>query len=224
MAGVATCVALAAAERTLRIAAVPGYEHSAPDHAPKPAKERTMSDNEPNETIADDLTTYSVDDEDQLQPEDTLVSDDVEDALDRGYSPNDRAGRQPPPARPPTRSRSRRRSTSGSSRRSPTRTRPTAPRQRERPRRGDASAATTPTRSMPRTTGSGTTRSATSAPAGSWPTTRAPTTTTEKEAWARDVGIDGAAASAEEAAMHIIDEIATSPRNDPRGPARSRDH
>ena len=31
-----------------------------------------MSDTEPNETIADDLTTYSVDDEDQLQPEDTL--------------------------------------------------------------------------------------------------------------------------------------------------------
>lgn len=30
---------------------------------------------------------YSVDDEDQLQPEDTLVGDDVEDELDRGYSP-----------------------------------------------------------------------------------------------------------------------------------------
>lgn len=30
---------------------------------------------------------YSVDDEDQLQPEDTLVGDDVEDELDRGNSP-----------------------------------------------------------------------------------------------------------------------------------------
>lgn len=30
---------------------------------------------------------YSVDDEDQLQPEDTLVGGDVEDELDRGYSP-----------------------------------------------------------------------------------------------------------------------------------------
>jgi hypothetical protein len=28
----------------------------------------------------------------------------------------------------------------------------------------------------------------------------------EGEAWARDVGVDGAAASAEEAAMHVIDE------------------
>lgn len=48
-----------------------------------------MSGTEPNENISDDLTTYSVDDEDQLQQEDTLVSDDVEDALDRGYSPAD---------------------------------------------------------------------------------------------------------------------------------------
>ena len=30
---------------------------------------------------------YSVDDEDQLQPEDTLADDDVDDTLDRGYSP-----------------------------------------------------------------------------------------------------------------------------------------
>jgi hypothetical protein len=30
-------------------------------------------------------------DEDQLQPEDTLVQEDVEDVLDRGYSPPDRA-------------------------------------------------------------------------------------------------------------------------------------
>ena len=30
---------------------------------------------------------YSIDDEDQLQPEDTLADPDVDDALDRGYSP-----------------------------------------------------------------------------------------------------------------------------------------
>ena len=33
----------------------------------------------------------------------------------------------------------------------------------------------------------------------------------EKQVWASDVGIDGAAASAEEAAMHIVDEIADEP-------------
>ena len=49
-----------------------------------------MSDLDPNENIDDDLTTYSVDDEDQLQPEDTLDDGDLEDVLDRGYSPNDR--------------------------------------------------------------------------------------------------------------------------------------
>jgi len=48
-----------------------------------------MSDIEPNENIDDDLTSYSVDDEDQLQPEDTLVDGDLDDVLDRGYSPSD---------------------------------------------------------------------------------------------------------------------------------------
>jgi hypothetical protein len=44
---------------------------------------------EQHENINDDLGEYSVDDEDQLQPEDTLVQDDVDDPLDRGYSPAD---------------------------------------------------------------------------------------------------------------------------------------
>jgi hypothetical protein len=48
-----------------------------------------MSDTQPNEDIQEGPTVYSVDDEDQLQPEDTLDQDDVEDALDRGYSPNE---------------------------------------------------------------------------------------------------------------------------------------
>ncbi len=40
--------------------------------------------------VTDDLGSYSVDAEDQLQPEDTLDQEDVEDVLDRGYSPPDR--------------------------------------------------------------------------------------------------------------------------------------
>ena len=44
-----------------------------------------MSDQ--HENISDDLGVYSVDAENQLQPEDTLIQDDVEDILDRGYSP-----------------------------------------------------------------------------------------------------------------------------------------
>ncbi len=45
-----------------------------------------MSSNVP-ESDAEHYEGYSIDDEDQLQPEDTLVGDDVEDELDRGYSP-----------------------------------------------------------------------------------------------------------------------------------------
>ncbi len=44
---------------------------------------------EQNDNISDDLGDYSVDAEDQLQPEDTLDQDDVEDVLDRGFSPPD---------------------------------------------------------------------------------------------------------------------------------------
>ncbi|MEO5609658.1 MAG: DUF5709 domain-containing protein [Ornithinibacter sp.] len=46
-----------------------------------------MSDQ--RENISDDLGDYSIDAEDQLQPEDTLDQDDVEDVLDRGFSPPD---------------------------------------------------------------------------------------------------------------------------------------
>ena len=49
-----------------------------------------MSGTEPNESISDDLTTYSVDDEDQLQPEDTLVDRGADDVLDEGYTPPER--------------------------------------------------------------------------------------------------------------------------------------
>lgn len=48
-----------------------------------------MSDTWPNENIDEGPTTYSIDDEDQLQPDDTLIQEDVDDPLDRGYSPNE---------------------------------------------------------------------------------------------------------------------------------------
>ena len=47
------------------------------------------SGTEPNENIDDDLTSYSVDDEDQPGNLEDLGDDDVEDPLDRGYSPNE---------------------------------------------------------------------------------------------------------------------------------------
>lgn len=48
----------------------------------------TTDDREPDPTSdAESYGDYSVDDEDQLQPQDTLDDPDVEDALDRGYSP-----------------------------------------------------------------------------------------------------------------------------------------
>lgn len=47
-----------------------------------------MSDQPGRENIGDNLTTYSVDDEDQLQPEDTLEGGG--DPLDAGYEPADR--------------------------------------------------------------------------------------------------------------------------------------
>jgi hypothetical protein len=46
-----------------------------------------MSDTGPNENIDTDLTSYSVDDEDQPSNLEGLPDDDVEDELDRGYSP-----------------------------------------------------------------------------------------------------------------------------------------
>jgi hypothetical protein len=47
-----------------------------------------MSDQPGRETIEDDLSAYSVDDENQLQPEDTL--DGTGDPLDQGYQTPDR--------------------------------------------------------------------------------------------------------------------------------------
>ena len=48
-----------------------------------------MSDIDQNDSIEEDLTVYSTDESDQLQPEDTLEQEDVDDVLDRGYSPGE---------------------------------------------------------------------------------------------------------------------------------------
>ncbi|GAA3545211.1 DUF5709 domain-containing protein [Nocardioides daeguensis] len=52
-----------------------------------------MTTNDPTDETTPDpeqYDGYSVDDETQLQPEDTLLDDGVEDELDRGYSPPER--------------------------------------------------------------------------------------------------------------------------------------
>jgi hypothetical protein len=49
-----------------------------------------MSDESGRESYDNDLGSFSLDEEDQLQPEDTLIQDEVEDTLDRGYSPPER--------------------------------------------------------------------------------------------------------------------------------------
>jgi hypothetical protein len=49
-----------------------------------------MTERPPDDGTHETYDDYSVDDEDQLQPEDTLVDRGVEDTLDEGYSPPDR--------------------------------------------------------------------------------------------------------------------------------------
>src|SRR6476661_6388695 len=148
-----------------------------------------MSDTGPNENISDDLTTYSVDDEDQLQPEDTLEDGDLDDVLDRGYSPNDR------------------------------------------PMGVTAHGTTAYEESVDETIDERIRQevpdpdSAYGAPdnESGLDGDRAGRLVAddegahdddEKQAWASDVGVDGAGASAEEAAMHIVDEIADEPDED----------
>lgn len=69
---------------------VPPAEPSAPigtGYSPGMTSEDPTPDPQPDPESYGD---YSVDDEDQLQPSDTLDDPDVEDALDRGYSPPER--------------------------------------------------------------------------------------------------------------------------------------
>src|SRR6476619_871765 len=137
-----------------------------------------MSGIEPNENNEDDLTTYSVDDEDQLQPEDTLEDGDLDDVLDRGYSPNDRP--QGVNAHGTTAYEESIDETIDERIRQevPDPNSAYGAPDNESGLDDDRIGATTPTPSTPRTTGSVTTRSVTRAPGGWWPTTRVPTTTT----------------------------------------------
>lgn len=144
---------------------------------------------------------YSVDDEGQLQSQDTLDGDDVEDQLDRGYSPPerysvgqgygntpweqahdrpmaDRLAEEDPEPDPAEEAERRASADDGLSHESDT--------------RGSEVGDTRAGRLVDTGGGIG--------------------EDTEKDLIAEDVGIDGAAASAEEAAMHIIEEDEEQPQ------------
>ncbi|MFC5727644.1 MULTISPECIES: DUF5709 domain-containing protein [Nocardioides] len=138
---------------------------------------------------------YSVDDEGQLQSQDTLDGDDVEDQLDRGYSPPEKysAGQG-----------------YGNTPWEQSHDRPMADRLAEEDPEPD------PTEEDERRASADDGLSHESDTLGSEvgdaragrlvDTDGGLAEDTEKDLIARDVGIDGAAASAEEAAMHVIDE------------------
>ena len=142
---------------------------------------------EQQENTADDLGDYSLDDEDQLQPEDTLEQDDVDDVLDRGYSPP--TGAQGSLAHGVTAEEQHRDETIEERIHQevpdPASAYGAPDNESGLDDDGTASAATTRTASRPRTTGSATARSATRGPVGSWHPTRAPATTTRRTSSAR---------------------------------------
>lgn len=148
----------------------------------------------------DDPSDY----EDQLQPEDTLIQDGVDDVLDRGSHRRTRLRVPMPTVSPRPRRRSRRRSRTASSRRSPTRTPRTALRTTsgldEDPLGGDDPDAIDADEDWIGDAEIGDRRAgrlvAPDAGVGE---------DIDKDEIAQDVGIDGAGASAEEAAMHIIE-------------------
>ena len=158
-----------------------------------------MSDNEPNETIGDDLTTYSVDDEDQLQAEDTLEGDDLEDVLDRGYSPNDRP--QGVTAHGTTAYEESIDETIEE------RIRQEVP----DPNSAERVGGDDPDSIDAEDDGLGDNEVGDQRAGRLVADDEGAHDDDEKQAWASDVGIDGAGASAEEAAMHIVDEIADEP-------------
>ena len=123
--------------------------------------------------------------EDQLQPSDTLDDRGVDDVLDEGYSPPDR---EPGHLR--------------------------HPHEVDEPETLDERLAeeepdvwgSLDDEDAEETTPSRATRSATPA-AGAWsPRTQGSEDDGDSELWATDAGIDGAGASAEEAAMHVVDD------------------
>lgn len=138
---------------------------------------------------------YSIDEEDQLQPKDTLDGDGVEDELDRGYSPPERysAGQR-----------------YGNTPWEQAHDRPLADRLAEEEPEPDPVAEAE--RAASADDGLAHEADQAGSEVGDQRAGRLVDTgggqgeDTEKDLVAQDVGIDGAAASAEEAAMHVIDE------------------
>ena len=148
-----------------------------------------------------DLEDYSV-----QEPADSLTGEPGEpgdDPLDRGVAPPERwsaeirsgsdGGEQGVPRPAARRGRARHRP---------------RPRRRRCPK-----TATTTTRPTSTSTASCSTTARTPGRAGWWPRTRAPTPTTRTISSRRDVGIDGGAASAEEAAIHVVEDDDTDIRS-----------
>ncbi len=150
-----------------------------------------MTTPEPNDP--EQYADYSVDDETQLQPEDTLADNDVEDELDRGYSPPEKYSAAQRYGNTPWEQ---------------AHDRPLEERLAEEVPDPD------PVAEEERAEDDGLAHEAdeSGAEVGSEragrlvdPDQRSGEDV-EKDLVAEDVGIDGAAASAEEAAMHVIDE------------------
>jgi len=168
---------------------------------------------EPNENIEDDLTSYSVDDEDQPSNIEGLLDDDIDDPLDRGYSPNetergtnafgttayeqsldetiDQRILQEEPD--PDSAYGRPENESGL----------------DEPRVGGDD----PDSIDAEDDWLGDNEVGDERAGRLVADDEGAHEDAEKQVWASDVGIDGAAASAEEAAMHIVDEIADEPDN-----------
>ena len=170
-----------------------------------------MSQIEPNENIDDDLTSYSVDDEDQPSNLEGEEDPDVDDPLDRGYSPNDRPQGvnahgttayeesidetiderilQEEPA--PSSAYGRPRNESGLD--------------------DDRIGGDDPDSIDAEDDWLGDNEVGDARAGRLVADDEGAHDDDEKQAWASDVGVDGAGASAEEAAMHVVDEIADEP-------------
>lgn len=170
-----------------------------------------MSDIDQNDSIDEDLTVYSTDENDQLQPEDTLEQEDVDDVLDRGYSPNETE---------------RGTDAFGTTAYEESQNETIDQRiKQEVPDPNSAYGAPDNESGLDSERVGGDDPDAIDAE-DDWlgdnevgdarsgrlvADDEGAHEDSEKQVWASDVGVDGAAASAEEAAMHTVDEIAASP-------------
>ena len=168
----------------------------------------------PGEGDRETYGSQSVDDEDQLQPEDTLDDGDLEDVLDRGYSPNDRP--QGVTAHGTTAYEESIDETIDERIRQevPDPNSAYGAPDNESGLDGDRVGGDDPDSIDAEDDWRGD-REVGDARAGRLVADDEGThDDDEKQAWASDVGVDGAGASAEEAAMHVVDEIADEPDED----------